>query len=223
MMRLRLFSPPAHHPAPIASGGLVLRFPTGDDYAQWRRLRSESTGFLTPWEPRWPADDLTRAGYRRRLARYQSEAAAGTGYTYFLFSAGGELLGGLSLSNLRMGAARSGSLGYWMGQKHAGHGHMKRAVAMILPQAFGAMALERVEAGCIPDNARSVRLLEGLGFKREGLMRGYLEIDGRRRDHLLYAMLREDFEQLWPAGAGSGAWAAGDGAAARVRPTAPTR
>jgi ribosomal-protein-alanine N-acetyltransferase len=202
-MRLRLFNPPARHPPPIEADGLVLRFPSADDYPAWRQLRAESTAFLTPWEPKWPADDLTRSGYRRRLARYHTEAAGGTGYTYFLFAAGGgDLLGGLSLSNIRMGAARSCSLGYWMGERHAGRGLMKRAVAMILPEVFGRLALERVEAGCIPDNVRSIRLLEAVGFSREGIMRGYLEINGKRRDHVLYAMLREDYDRGRPAGQG---------------------
>jgi ribosomal-protein-alanine N-acetyltransferase len=196
MMRLRLFNPPTHHPTPIKSGGLVLRFPLADDFPAWRRLRLESSAFLMPWEPKWPADDLTRAGYRRRMARYHADAASGSGYSYFLFSAASnDLLGGLSLSNIRMGAARTCSLGYWMGERHAGHGYMKQAVSMILPQAFGALALERIEAGCIPGNMRSTNLLESIGFRREGVMRGFLEIDGRRRDHVLYAMLREDYEE----------------------------
>jgi ribosomal-protein-alanine N-acetyltransferase len=58
------------------------------------------------------------------------------------------------------------------------------------------MGLERIEAGCIPGNMRSIRLLEAIGFRQEGIMRGYLEIDGRRQDHILFAMLRQDFETL---------------------------
>lgn len=196
-MRLRLFNPPAHHPSPIEADGLVLRFPLPEDFPAWRSLRFESAGFLTPWEPKWPGDDLTKAGYRRRLTRYQAEASAGTGLSYFLFDGTtDELLGGLSLSNIRLGASRTCSLGYWMGKEHAGRGHMKRAVRMILPHVFGALALERIEAGCIPDNARSIGLLESVGFRREGVMRGYLEIDGRRRDHVLFAMLRQDHDQF---------------------------
>jgi ribosomal-protein-alanine N-acetyltransferase len=160
-------------------------------------LREESTSFLKPWEPRWPADDLTRTGFRRRLLRYRRDAAENTAYTYFLFAKGsGELLGGLSLSNIRMGAARTCSLGYWMGERYAGRGHMRKAVELMLPEMFGAMGLERIEAGCIPGNMRSIRLLEAIGFRQEGIMRGYLEIDGRRQDHILFAMLRQDFETL---------------------------
>ena len=196
-MRLRLFSEQAPQPRSVQGDGLVLRLPEPGDYAAWRAVREESGDFLRPWEPRWPADDLTRTGYRRRLLRYRRDAAERVGYTYFLFGEdSGELLGGLSLSNIRMGAARTCSLGYWMSKRHAGHGIMRRAVRLVLPEIFLTMDLERIEAGCIPGNMRSVRLLESLGFKREGLMRGFLEIDGRRQDHILFAMLRHDFDAI---------------------------
>ncbi|MEC9343683.1 MAG: GNAT family protein [Pseudomonadota bacterium] len=200
-MRLRLFNTPVFQPGPVRGDGLLLRFPVTDDFAAWRALREESAEFLRPWEPRWPADDLTRHGFRRRLARYRRDASENCGFTYFLFDEAGEtLLGGLSLSNIRMGAARSCSLGYWMGERHAGQGHMRRAVRLILPEAFGPMGMERIEAGCIPSNTRSTRLLESVGFVREGIMRGYLEIDGRRQDHVLHAMLRRDHEALLQQG-----------------------
>ena len=196
-MWLRLFPAPSHHPRPIRVGELVLRLPEAGDYSAWLRLREESADFLRPWEPRWPTDDLSRTGFRRRLTRYQRDAAERSGYTYFLFgNHGAELLGGLSLSNIRMGASCSCSLGYWMGERHAGQGLMRRAVAMILPEAFSAMGMERIEAGCIPTNTRSIRLLEAVGFKQEGVMRDYLEIDGRRQDHVLFSMLRRDFKQM---------------------------
>ncbi|MCB1463823.1 MAG: GNAT family N-acetyltransferase [Nitratireductor sp.] len=210
-MRLRLFNASALSSAPIRGNGLVLRLPEPGDYPAWRHLREESTSFLRPWEPRWPTDDLTRTGFRRRLMRYRRDAAENSGFTYFLFDAiSGELLGGLSLSNIRMGAARSCSLGYWMGERYAGLGYMRKAVTAVLPHAFGTLGLERIEAGCIPGNMRSIRLLEGLGFQQEGTMRGYLEIDGRRQDHILFAILRQDFEMsaqnaIRPKAAGIGA------------------
>lgn len=196
-MRLRLFGEQAPQPRAIQGDGLVLRLPESGDYPAWRAVREESNDFLRPWEPRWPADDLTRTGFRRRLLRYRRDAVERVAYTYFLFGADtGDLLGGLSLSNIRMGAARSCSLGYWMSKRHAGRGIMRRAVMLVLPEIFETMGLERVEAGCIPGNMRSIRVLESVGFRREGLMRGYLEIDGRRQDHILFAMLRRDHDAI---------------------------
>jgi ribosomal-protein-alanine N-acetyltransferase len=157
-------------------------------------LRAESASFLIPWEPRWPVDDLTRSGFKRRLQRYQQEARNMTGLTWFVFAAReNELLGGLSLSSIRYGAASSCQLGYWMGERHAGHGFMKKAVGIALGEAFGRLSLQRVEAVTLPENARSIAVLERAGFRREGFVRSYLEINGERRDHLLYAILRGDF------------------------------
>ena len=191
---MRLFAlrkPPG--PA-LAGGDIALRHPVADDFPAWRELREESAGFLIPGEPRWPADDLTRTGFRRRLDRYRRDALSQVALTWFLFHREtGRLLGGITLSNIRMGASRSGQIGYWMGARHAGKGYMVQAVRLVLAEAFGSLRLERVEAACIPHNARSVRLLDGVGFVREGYLRAYLEINGERHDHVLYAMLRTDF------------------------------
>jgi ribosomal-protein-alanine N-acetyltransferase len=182
------------HQRQIEGSGLVLRAPVFDDFSAWQALRAESAAFLIPWEPRWPVDDLTRSGFKRRLRRYQHEARNLTGITWFVFSAkSNELLGGLSLSSIRYGAAGSCQLGYWMGERHAGRGVMKKAVAIALGEAFGRLGLQRVEAVSLPENARSISVLEGAGFRREGFVRSYLEINGERRDHVLFAILRSDF------------------------------
>ena len=191
---MRLFDLFDRRPEAIIQQGLILRQPSATDYSAWKALRAESAGFLIPWEPRWPRDDLTWEGFRRRLRRYRRDSAAGDSITWFLFrEADQALLGGLTYSGIRHGAARSAQLGYWMGERHAGRGYMSRAVRLSLGEMFGSRGIERIEAACVPGNERSVRLLEGLGFKREGYMRGYLEINGERRDHHLYALLRHEF------------------------------
>jgi ribosomal-protein-alanine N-acetyltransferase len=191
---MRLFPQRPRKRNELSGHGLLLRAPLAEDYPAWKSLREESSDFLVPWEPRWPVDDLTRTGYRRRLERYDRESAAMTALTWFIFSQeSGELHGGLTLSNIRHGAAYSCQLGYWMGVRFAGRGIMARAVRLVLAEAFGKMSMERVEAACLPQNERSIRLLEHAGFTREGYLRAYLEINGERRDHLLYAILRSDF------------------------------
>ena len=75
---------------------------------QWARLREESRAFLAPWEPIWPADDLTKLAFRRRIRRYQREIRNGTGYPFFVFSPDGEtLLGGLTLAQVQRGVTQS--------------------------------------------------------------------------------------------------------------------
>ena len=177
----------------VAGEGLVLRAPQYSDYAEWAALREASCDFLTPWEPTWPADDLARASFRRRIKRYSEDQRSDLAYPFFIFRKGdNRLIGGLTLSNIRRGCAQAGSLGYWMGAAYARQGHMTAAVGAVLPFAFGTLRLHRVEAACIPANIASVRLLEKTGFRREGFARQYLCIDGLWQDHLLFARLRGD-------------------------------
>ena len=179
---------------PMISGdGVVLRPPQMSDCSEWIRLREGSREFLTPWEPTWPADDLTRASFRRRIRRYAEDQRSDLAYAFFIFRKSDDLLvGGLTLANIRRGCAQAGSLGYWMGAGHARRGHMTAAVNALLPFAFDTLKLHRVEAACIPGNVASVRLLEKTGFKREGFAREYLCIDGIWQDHLLFAKLESD-------------------------------
>ncbi len=172
----------------IEGAGVWLRAPEMSDYVEWARLRAESRAFLEPWEPLWPEDDLTRGAFRRRIRRYVREMRDDLGYPFLFFRARDRaLLGGVTLTNIRRGVAQSASLGYWIGAPYARQGHMTAAVAALLPFAHGVLRLRRVEAACLPHNAASVRLLEKLGFAREGFAREYLCIAGKWQDHVLYA------------------------------------
>lgn len=192
MAFLRSISPGTTYPT-LRGDRVLLRTPTPNDYAQWTRLREESRLFLAPWEPIWPADDLTRLAFRRRLRRYQREIRNGTGYPFFVFSTDGEtLLGGLTMAQIQRGVSQSATIGYWMGRQYAAKGLMSAAVRSVVTFAFEALHLNRVEAACLPHNAASICLLEKVGFQREGYARKYLCIDGRWQDHLLFGLVRDD-------------------------------
>lgn len=175
---------------------IFLRPPQIADYAMWADIRATSRAFLKPWEPSWANDDLTRNAFRRRIRRYQQETREGQAHALFIFRKQDEqLVGGLNLSNIRRGVTQAASLGYWMGESFAGQGYMSAAVRSTLPFAFNSLGLHRVEAACIPDNQRSINLLQRLGFQREGYAREYLCIDGRWRDHVLFAILKKDLNK----------------------------
>ena len=178
---------------PVLTGeGVILRAPQMADFAEWSALRELSRDFLTPWEPTWPADDLTRGAFRRRLKRYAEDLRTDQAYPFFLFRKDDNaLVGGLTLSNIRRGVAQAGSLGYWTGAPFARRGYMTAAVRALFPFVFGALRLHRLEAACIPTNTASIRLLERTGFSREGLAREYLCINGLWQDHLLFARLND--------------------------------
>jgi [ribosomal protein S5]-alanine N-acetyltransferase len=179
--------------APIQGEGVVLRTPQMADHAQWAEVREASRQFLTPWEPTWPADDLTRAAFRQRLRRYSEDIRTDQAYPFFVFRAEDQaLVGALTLGNIRRGVAQTGSLGYWVGAAYARHGYMTAALRALLPGVFELLRLHRLEAACIPTNVASIKLLEKTGFRREGYARSYLCINGIWQDHLLYAMLQSD-------------------------------
>jgi [ribosomal protein S5]-alanine N-acetyltransferase len=177
----------------IDGDGVTLRVPQMVDFPEWAALRELSRDFLTPWEPIWPADDLTRSAFRRRVRRYAEDLRTDQAYAFFIFrKSDNALVGGLTLANVRRGVAQAGSLGYWMGAPYAGRGHMTSAVHALIPFAFGPLRLHRLEAACIPTNVASIRLLEKTGFVREGVARQYLCINGLWQDHLLFALLSAD-------------------------------
>ena len=180
-------------PLPSVVGeGVMLRTPQATDHTEWAALREQSREFLTPWEPSWPADDLSRSAFRRRIRRYTEDLRSDQSYAFLIFrSTDGRLVGGLTLANVRRGVAQAGSLGYWMGLPFVRHGYMTAAVRAIIPFAFGTLRLHRLEAACIPTNTASIQLLENTGFIREGYAREYLCINGIWQDHLLYGRLKD--------------------------------
>jgi ribosomal-protein-alanine N-acetyltransferase len=174
---------------------VYLRAPVMTDHAEWASLREQSRDFLTPWEPVWPADDLTRAAFRRRLKRYAEDERTDQAYAFLAFRNDDHaLLGGITLANLRRGVAQAGSIGYWVGAPYARQGYMSAALRALIPFAFDSLRLHRLEAACIPTNAASIRLLEKNSFTREGYAREYLCINGVWADHLLYGRLKDDHQ-----------------------------
>jgi len=176
---------------------VYLRAPHPDDWREWAELRAQSRAFLQPWEPTWPEDGLTRDHFRRRLRQHMKEWKAGEGYSFFAYLRDSKaLLGGITLGNIRRGVAQSGSIGYWMGQPHAGQGLMQETVRAILPFAFDELKLHRIEAACVPHNEASKGVLRACGFREEGVARQYLRINGKWHDHLLFAMVAADFDWI---------------------------
>jgi ribosomal-protein-alanine N-acetyltransferase len=181
----------------IAGRRVFLRAPVMDDWAEWAELRARSRAFLTPWEPTWPEDSLGRDHYRRRLRQQAREWRSGEAYSLFVFTnEGRRLAGGINLSNVRRGVAQATSVGYWMGQPYAGQGLMTDALRATLPFVFDDLRLHRLEAACLPHNEPSKGVLAKVGFREEGLARQYLRINGQWADHLLFALLRADYDAL---------------------------
>ncbi len=192
MALLRTASPSDFGPV-IESERVMLRTPQMSDYPAWAELRASSREFLMPWEPLWTPDELSRASFRRRVRHYLRDLREDVGYALFIYAAAtGELVGGLTLCNVRRGVTQSCTLGYWVGANYAQQGYMTAAVRAVVPFVFDSLELHRLEAACLPTNTASMRLLEKTGFQREGLARRYLRINGLWQDHVLYALIDSD-------------------------------
>ncbi len=177
-------------PPVLKNGKVLLRTPDVSDFESWAALRLASRDFLSPWEPLWPSNDLTRTSFRGRVKRYWADIENDMAYPFFIFTNDGRtFLGGITLSNVRRGVAQIATLGYWIGAPFARQGYMTAALRLTLPFAFDHLQLHRLEAASLPDNEASIVLLQHNGFSREGLARRYLKINGLWQDHVLFARL----------------------------------
>ncbi len=172
---------------------LTLRLPRHADFRPWAALRDGSRAFLTPWEPSWAADHLSRKSFTGRVYWAQRAMSDGSAVPLFILRRSDEvLLGAITLDNIRRGPAQAATLGYWIGAPHARQGYMREAIEVMVHHAFRDLDLSRVEAACLPENIASRGVLEKTGFKYEGVAQSYLQIGGRWRNHVLYAHLRHD-------------------------------
>ena len=177
----------------IDTDRLTLRPPQHGDYRAWSALRRDSAAFLQPWEPTWASDHLSRKSFTNRVYWAQRSISGGTAVPLFLIRQSDDtLLGAITLDNIRRGPAQAGTTGYWIGEPFARAGYMREAIAAVITYAFHTLDLSRIEAGCLPENTPSRRLLENCGYKYEGVAQSYLQIAGRWRNHVLYANLRHD-------------------------------
>lgn len=177
----------------IETDRCTLRPPEHSDFGAWTALRQDSREFLTPWEPTWAADHLTRKSFTNRV--YWAQRAINDGFAVPLFlirRVDDMFLGAITLDNIRRGPAQAGTLGYWIGAPFARQGYMREAIEAVVHHGFTQLDLSRIEAACLPENAASRGVLEKSGFKYEGVAQSYLQINGRWRNHVLYANLRSD-------------------------------
>ncbi len=172
---------------------MTLRLPQHSDFRAWASLRAESRDFLTPWEPVWSADHLSRKAFTNRVYWAARAYSGGTALPLFLIRrSDDQLLGAVTVDNIRRGPAQAATVGYWIGARFARQGYMAEALRAVIHHCFTALDLSRIESACLPENAASRGVLEKCGYKYEGVAQSYLQINGRWRNHVLYANLRTD-------------------------------
>jgi len=141
--------------------------------------------FLRPFEPTRPEEFFTAEVQRQRIER------VGEDHWRWAIEDEGRIVGVISLADVLRESLQLANVGYCVAREFNGRGLATRAVAEVVRFAFGDAGLHRLEAGTLPENYASQRVLEKNGFVRYGLARGLLQIDGEWRDHALYELLNE--------------------------------
>lgn len=182
-------------PAVLTYGSVGLRPLRMRDGAAWVEARKHNVEWLRPWEATPPGGSgifaSSRAVFVSMARRLRAEARAGRGLPFAVVVNGG-FAGQLNVSGIVRGSLDSASIGYWVDQRVAGKGVMPTCVALATDHCFSEVGLHRVEINIRPENAASQRVVEKLGFRLEGTRERYLHISGDWRDHLTYALVREE-------------------------------
>jgi ribosomal-protein-alanine N-acetyltransferase len=182
----------------LRSHRLVLRPLRVHDFEQWSEVRVRCADWLSQWEPfRDPGSpDPTRDRYAfaaRCNARYR-ERQLGTGYANGLFH-DGHFVGEINVSNAQRGPFQSAQIGYWVDERWAGHGFVPEGLTSVFADGFDRVGLHRFEIAIIPRNTSSLRVVEKLGVRFEGVAERYLEINGTWEDHARFAITAEEWEE----------------------------
>ncbi|MEJ5912852.1 GNAT family N-acetyltransferase [Pseudokineococcus sp. 1T1Z-3] len=175
----------------LRSGDVTLRPIHRRDRAAWGRLRAANAAWLAPWEATPPAGTLPPPSFPAMVRELRQQARLGQSMP-FVVEHRRRMAGQLTVAGMSWGSLRSGTIGYWVDQRLAGRGITPTAVAMTTDHCFGPVGLHRVEINIRPENVASLRVVEKLGFRDEGLRRGYLHIDGAWRDHRTFALTAEE-------------------------------
>ncbi|MFE9578597.1 GNAT family N-acetyltransferase [Nocardia sp. NPDC006044] len=181
-------------PIRVSAGEVTLRPVRLRDAAAWSRIRLQDRAHLEPWEPTgrgaWEARNHA-SNWPSLWSSLKAEARRGA-MIPLVIEVDGAFSGQLTVGNIVRGALRSGWIGYWVAKDLSGQGVATAALALGLDHCFGPIGLHRVEATVRPENLASQAVLRNVGFREEGLLRRYLDVDGAWRDHLLVGITVEE-------------------------------
>jgi ribosomal-protein-alanine N-acetyltransferase len=178
-------------PVVLREGSVTLRPLRRRDARRWRAVRAVNADWLAPWEATNPEPTGTAPTYGQMIRAFNREARSGR-MLPFAVDLNGELVGQVTVSGLTGGSLRSAQIGYWVDRRVAGRGVVPAAVAMSVDHCFFTLGIHRMEVNIRPENRASLRVVQKLGFRPEGLRKRYLHIDGAWRDHLTFALTIED-------------------------------
>ena len=172
----------------ILSERLIIRLPVIADYENWVILRKKSENFLNQWEPEKDFNYYSKNLFNKRVKWAKKNFDLKIVLHFFLFLRSNyQLVGGMTLDNIRYGPFQSGTLGYWLGEEFSKKGIMTEGLNSLITYANKTVGISRIEAATLPNNLASRRLLENCNFKYEGVGQYYLQINGKWKHHILYS------------------------------------
>lgn len=174
----------------LRQGPLTLRALRYRDKAAWDDIRARNRDWLKPWDPTPPAPTASLS-YRQMVRRLNALGRAGETYSFAVVFED-RFVGQVTLGGVVRGSALYAHIGYWIDAAVAGRGVIPTAVAMAVDYGFGPVGLHRIEINVRPENAASLRVVDKLGFRYEGLRPRFLHIDGDWRDHKSFALTKEE-------------------------------
>ncbi|MGZ4268665.1 MAG: GNAT family N-acetyltransferase [Solirubrobacteraceae bacterium] len=182
----------------LADGPTAIRPTDPADGRAQLALRIANRLHTGPWDPTRDESFYTESGQRLELDLDQRAWSAGSAYAFAVLDTTerDRLIGRVALANVVRGPWQNATLGYWISEDAGGRGHATRAVRLILRFAFEHAGLHRVQPAIIPRNHRSIRVVERVGFRREGRALKYLKINGVWEDHEIFALTREDWDRV---------------------------
>lgn len=177
----------------LTHGDLKLRVAKLRDSKELERIILGNREWLRPWEatnPHAPNSFDVKAQLRGLLRQLNDESGMP-----FVIEVQGKLQGQLNVANVMYGSVSSAVLGYWVSPEVAGRGVMPTAVALVTDYLMDQVGLHRVEINIRPENLASLRVIQKLGFRYEGLKQRYIHINGDWRDHYVFALTKEELPE----------------------------
>lgn len=173
---------------------IVLRPLRIEDEEEWHQLRRENADHVRPWEPTLPPGSSSPpVSFPEFVRDLDAEASADRAMPWCIEVAG-RLVGQVHIFGVTRAAQQSAAVGYWLAEAESGQGIATRALATAIDYALGPAGLHRVEVNIRVDNDRSLALVRRLRLREEGIRERYLHIDGAWRDHLSFAVTREELK-----------------------------
>ncbi|WP_285728180.1 GNAT family N-acetyltransferase [Psychromicrobium xiongbiense] len=183
-------------PVTLEHDGVILRPLRRSDQRAWDEVRVRNREWLAPWEATnpVPAEGLMSFAEMVRSLKYQARTGSALPFAIAVMDRDGQarFAGQLTVSSIVWGSARMATAGYWVDGARAGRGIVPTALALAADYCFQNLGLHRMEVNIRPENAPSLRVVEKLGFRDEGLRPRYLHINGAWADHRSFALTAEE-------------------------------